>query len=444
MKFINLLKKELSELITVQMVATLGIMLLVFMIMGNLMTTAINDVVEDASHPSINISDCDNTELSKQLITALKQADADVREIKLDTDDYAAVLNSNKIKSLVVIPEGFTKSIEEGKKPELVSVSKMTSAASLANISNSNSGATSLITNCVKNIIASSCGLSEDDLARIDSPVELTENTVVDKSWAPISISTITAKVAIQNFALPIALFVLLLLTSQSLISSVSSEKIDKTLETLLSAPVSRMSVISAKMLAAAIVAIINACVMMVGFTVFVKDGISNMDAGVTEAAKEALSTGDAFERLGLNLSAGQYLLIGLQFFFTIMICLSISIILGSLANDAKTSQTVVLPIMLLAMVPYAISMVSDVNSLPTAVRTVVYAIPFTHTFTAMGNLMFGNTGIFFAGLLYQILIFAICIFFALKLFNSDKILTMSLNFGQKSKFKKSKSLSEE
>ena len=128
----------------------------------------------------------------------------------------------------------------------------------------------------------------------------------------------------------------------------------------------------------------------------------------------------------------------------TIMQALSISIILGSLANDAKTSQTVVLPIMLLAMVPYAISMVSDVNSLPTAVRTVVYAIPFTHTFTAMGNLMFGNTGIFFAGLLYQILIFAICIFFALKLFNSDKILTMSLNFGQKSKFKKSKSLSEE
>ena len=34
------------------------------------------------------------------------------------------------------------------------------------------------------------------------------------------------------------------------------------------------------------------------------------------------------------------YLLVGMQFFFTIMICLSISIILGSLANDAKASQT--------------------------------------------------------------------------------------------------------
>lgn len=444
MKFINLLKKELSELINVQMIATLGIMLLIFMIMGNLMTTAINDVVEDVSHPTINISDCDDTELSKQLVAALKKEDAVVNEIELDSDDYADILNSNKIKSLVVIPEGFTKSIEEGKKPELVSVSKMTSAASMANISNSNSGATSLISYCVRNIIAAEKGLSQEELDNISSPVELTENTVVDKSWAPVSISTITAKVSVQNLALPIALFVLIMMTSQSLISSVSSEKIDKTLETLLSAPVSRMSVISAKMLAAAIVALINAAVMMVGFTMFVKDGLTDLEADVTESAKQALSTGDAFERLGLDLSAGDYLLVGLQFFFTIMICLSISIILGSLANDAKASQTVVLPIILMVMVPYAISILADVNSLPMGIRLIVYAIPFTHTFTAMGNLMFGNTGIFFAGLVYQMIIFAICMFFALRLFNSDKILTMSLNFGQRSKFKKSRSLSEE
>ena len=321
MKFINLLKKELTELINVQMIATLGIMLLIFMMMGNLMTSAINDVVEDASHPTINISDCDNTELSKQLVEALRQADAEVNEISVDTDDYAAVLNSNKIKSIVIIPEGFTESIENEEKPQLISVSKMTSAASMANITNSNSGASNVISDCVRKIVAQKKGLSEDELKRINFPVELAENTVVDKSWAPISIGTITAKVSLQNIALPIALFVLIMMTSQSLISSVSGEKIDKTLETLLSAPVSRGSVITAKMLAAAIIALINACVMMFGFTFFVKDGITNaVDAEVVDAAKQMLSTGEAFEKLGLNLSAVDYLLVGAQFFFTIMI----------------------------------------------------------------------------------------------------------------------------
>ena len=197
-------------------------------------------------------------------------------------------------------------------------------------------------------------------------------------------------------------------------------------------------------MLAAATVALINAGVMMIGFTVFMKDAASSMDSETIDTAKQMLSTGDAFERLGLNLTAGDYLLVGLQFFFTIMICLSISIILGSLANDAKASQTLLLPIMLMVMVPYAISMFADVNALPTAAKLIVYAIPFTHTFTSMSNLMFGNTGVFFGGLLYQIIVFAICMFFALRLFKSDKILTMSLNFGQKSRLKNSRSVSEE
>ena len=444
MKFINLLKKELSELVNVQMFATLGIMLLIFMMMGNIMTTAINDVVEDASHPTVNISDRDNTELSKQLIEALKAADADVNVIETEGDDYASILADNNIKNIIIITEGFTKSIEEEKKPELLSVAKMTSAASMANISNGNVGASSLINECVRNLIAETKGIDKEELERINSPIEITENTVVDKNWAPISIGKITAKISFQNVALPIALFVLLIMTSQSLISSVSNEKIDKTLETLLSAPVSRMSVISAKMLAAAIVALINACVMMIGFTFFVKDSITNIDQEVTDAAKQMLSTDNAFRQLGLNLSAVDYLLIGLQFFFTIMICLSISIVLGSLANDAKASQTVILPIMLLVMVPYIISILTDVNSLPTAVRIVVYAIPFTHTFMAMGNLIFGNTAIYAFGLIYQIIIFAVCMYFALRLFKSDKILTMSLNIGQKSRFKKSRSHSEE
>lgn len=444
MKFINLLKKELSELVNVQMLATLGIMLLIFMMMGNIMTTAINDVVEDASHPTVNISDRDNTELSKQLIESLKAADADVNVIETEGDDYAAILNDNNIKNIIIITEGFTKSIEEEKKPELLSVAKMTSAASMANISNGNVGASSLINECVRNLIAETKGIDKEELQRINSPIEITENTVVDKNWAPISIGKITAKISFQNVALPIALFVLLIMTSQSLISSVSNEKIDKTLETLLSAPVSRMSVISAKMLSAAIVALINACVMMIGFTFFVKDSITNIDQEVTDAAKQMLSTDNAFRQLGLNLSAVDYLLIGLQFFFTIMICLSISIVLGSLANDAKASQTVILPIMLLVMVPYVISILTDVNSLPTAVRIVVYAIPFTHTFMAMGNLIFGNTAIYAFGLIYQIIIFAVCMYFALRLFKSDKILTMSLNFGQKSRLKNSRSVSEE
>ena len=126
------------------------------------------------------------------------------------------------------------------------------------------------------------------------------------------------------------------------------------------------------------------------------------------------------------------------------MIFLALSIILGALVNDSKSAQTMILPLVLMVMIPWMITMFIDINSLPTAAKIIIYAIPFTHTFTSIPNLMFGNMTAFWIGLGYQIAIFLIVMFFALKLFKSDKILTISLNFGQKSRLKKSRKTTED
>lgn len=81
--------------------------------------------------------------------------------------------------------------------------------------------------------------------------------------------------------------------------------------------------------------------------------------------------------------------------------------------------------------------MIYDINLLPPVLKAFIYAIPFTHTFNALNNIMFGNTGIFWGGLAYQAVLFVICMFFAVRLFTSDKIFTISLNLGQKKKLKK-------
>ena len=82
------------------------------------------------------------------------------------------------------------------------------------------------------------------------------------------------------------------------------------------------------------------------------------------------------------------------------------------------------MPIMMLAMVPYMISILADINALPGVLRYAVYAIPFTHTFMAIPNLMFGNRLIFFAGLIYQIIVFIVCIFFALRILSKIRSLS--------------------
>ena len=436
MKFINLLKKELSELLTAQMLMGIVLIFLVFMFLGSFMQDAVNEEAKavTAGYSKMCISDCDSTDFTQDMLDSFREKGVKVSAYETEGDDYAKILSDNKLKSIIIIPKGFTAAVENGEKPNIITASRMTSASSMSLMSTGTSAASSMIENYVK----SQAGMDEKALEILQDPLTITENTVVDDKSSQTSVDVVSGKLMIQNMILPIIVFVLILLTSQMLISAIANEKIDKTLETLLSAPVSRGAVISAKMLAAAIIALINAAVYMLGFSKFVGGATESVTSEITSSiAGQYLSADEAITQLGLRLSVGDYFLVGLQLFFTILICLSISIILGALVNDTKSSQTVLMPIMILAMVPYMISMLKDVNTLPTAAKIIVYAIPFTHTFSAMSNIMFGNTAIFFGGLAYQAAVFAVCMFFALKLFKSDKIFTISLNLGSKSRFRK-------
>lgn len=449
MKFINLFKKELSELINKQMIISLIATMAIFMILGSVMTESISDISEETKSVTINISDRDKTEFTGNLMKSLEELNSETTELTIKTfetegDDYAAILSENDIENIVIIPEGFTAALDKTEQPELIAVSRMKSAATLSNLNVDNSSAIALIEQSISDTIANDTGMSDSQYKLMNNPVIITENTVIDDKSAVISTNSIISKISMQNMILPIIVFVLIMLTSQMLMSAISNEKLDKTLETLLSAPVSRLSVLGAKMLAAAVVALLNAVIYMIGFSKFVSGASDTLSEEAESLANKGLTVDAALEQLGLSLGFTDYLLVGLQLFFTIMICLSISLILGALINDSKNAQNMLMPIMMMAMVPYMISMLTDINALPTVIRLLVYAIPFTHTFSAIPNLMFGNTSLFFIGLGYQIIIFAVCIFFALRLFMSDKIFTISLNFGQKSRYKKNRKNSEE
>ena len=411
MKFINLLKKELTELINAQMIMGLVVSLALFWLMGNVMQSVTSELAEDAKNTNVYICDMDDSDVTHELIKDMESNGAKVNKVTVNGEDYASGFKDNSFKSYVVLPKGFADQLASGEKPEIISVSKLKSASTFSGLTGGTDTTEALINKYVS----------------------------IEISKQKISSGTILSKITTTNMMLPIIIMVLILMTSQSLIASISNEKIDKTLETLLSAPVSRGSVITAKMLAAAIVALINAGVMMFGFSAYSKGmtGAITSDLGVSDEVGKVLSAGDAMKQLGLNLGVTDYLIVGVQLFITIMICLAISIILGALVNDSKSAQTMLLPIMMMVMIPWFVTMFTDVNSLPTVPKLIVYAIPFTHTFTAIPNLMFGNTTELWIGLVYQIIVFAVVMFFALKLFKSDKILTMSLNFGQKSRFKK-------
>lgn len=439
MKFLNLLKKELRELINAQMIIGLVFTVGMLLAVGNMMSNVMDDAVSETG--TVNISDRDDTEFTRNIISTLESAGFEVNRVSEDNTDRAKLLESAGCDSLIIIPKGFTDtaldSVSGGNtnSGEIELISSLKSTSALASMSDKTSAAADIISDIVKNEFMTQKGLSEEEIGKIEVPLNVSQVTVVNGKTAAVSPEVLTGMIQSQGMLIPIVVFILVMFTSQMIISAISTEKIDKTLETLLSAPVSRISVLGAKMLAAAIVAIINAAVYMVGFYGYM-GSMLNGAVDNAEVVSSALTINDIMKELGLKIGISGFILVGLQMFMTIVICLAASLILGALVNDSKSAQTMLMPIMVLAMVPYFVSMLYDINMLSPVAKVLVYAIPFTHTFNAMNNIMFGNMELYWFGLAYQFVLFIVCMFFAVRIFTSDKIFTISLNFGQKRKFK--------
>ena len=437
MKFSILLRKELKEMLSVTTIATMFLMVFVLIFAGKAMSKAVDEVKKDAN--SINICDQDNTPFTKNMLDVMsKMEDINVNKVDIQSDDFTKELKDSDYKNVVIIPKGFTEQVEKREVATVKFAQKMTSIATFSNISTGSQIALQTLQKGIKTTIYSKENLDENTIKQLDDPIKLEEYTVISDKQDQVASSTVSSIMQSQSMLIPIIMFLLIMYSSQMIMGAISTEKLDKTLETLLSSPVSRLSVISAKMLSAAIVAALQAAVYMFG--------MNKMMEGITGGVANDKNYEEILKNLGLTMSVGDYILVGAQMFMTILIVLSISIILGALAKDAKSAQTLQLPIMLLAMVPYFVTMFIDVKSASPVIKYVTLAIPFTHSFIANQNVMFGDYTTYFIGLGYQFVLLCICMFLALRIFMSDMIFTLTLGGGKKKGglFKKQKSYEDE
>jgi ABC-2 type transport system permease protein len=210
-------------------------------------------------------------------------------------------------------------------------------------------------------------------------------------------------------------------------ISAVAMEKQNKTLETLLTVPIKRTSIITAKMLAAGLVGLISAGVYMFAFKGFV-GGIGE------EAARAGAQAGGAtmMRQLGLYFDTTGYVILGLSLFLAILVALALAMILGVLAEDFRSAQNMIMPMMFMVMIPYFLSLFADINTVSLPVKIFILAIPFSHPFLVSQNIYLGNYGMIAGGLAYMLVVFAVLVVFAARVFSTDKILTMKLRFGKK------------
>ncbi|MGB8952242.1 MAG: ABC transporter permease [Candidatus Aminicenantales bacterium] len=421
-KFFNLLIKEIRELITRQLIFSLIVMLGLFYFIGQL---AKKEVIKAVQPQKISILDLDRSASSQELIRNLRSERFEIELMEANTKESAIdAAKEGNTNLLLVIPRGFGESVSEFPARELETYSFIRSF-SLSGMKNSAvpRRVVSAINGYYSNALLQE-KLPEADPDYLKNPIKSKDFVIVKSRMAEASAEQITGLVYSQSVFIPVILMMIIIYSSQMVISAIALEKQNKTLETLLTVPISRTSIITAKMLSSGLVGLLSAAIYMIGFRYFMR-GFSG------DIPSPSQMTG-IVQKLGLSFTTNGYLILGASLFFAILCALAMAMILGVLAEDFRSAQGLIMPMIFLVMIPYFLSLFSDVNSLSLPLKIFILAIPFSHPFLTTQNIFLENYSFVLYGILYMFLVFVVLVLIAAHIFSTDKILTMKLKWGKK------------
>lgn len=424
-KFLILVQKEISELLTLQMLIPFVVMMIVFTFIGEIIGEEREKQMESME---IAVMDQDQSSLTDSVIKLLEESNFTVIESQSDSvAELLDTLKSGDVSMLLVFPEGFEQGILNA---ELQQVKVYSILRSFTLTSNIGSGNLEQIMTVVRENLSTQ--LIQDQLKDVDPaflkrPVSSDNYVILGDKQSNVNPATVVGFISSQTAIIPIILFLVITVASQLVATAIAAEKENKTLEILLSSPINRKAIVAAKLLGAGIISLLMAVVYLFGMQSYM-GGL--MGDSLTQGADSEIAS--SISELGLEFTTSGYLLLGSSLFLGILAALSFTFILGSFARDTRTAQSVIAPVMVSLLIPYLLTMLMDISSLSPVLRFLIYAIPFTHTFVAAPNILMDKYILVVYGNLYLLVVVIVGIYLASKLFSSEKILTMRLSFGKK------------
>jgi len=438
----SLVKKELRELITPGTIIPMLVMVIIFASLGPIMNAQPG---QSTAVPYIGVMDRDGTSDSADALALIEQCytvDFGVNYADFITDAGAAVPNDEirnvmeekGLSVLLVIENGYSDKLaarDINDKPTITTFWYQSGSSSLTSMPE---GAVNYILWYVnaetsKTLIGMG-GASEF----VRSPISYgdTSNNYVIISTGGMGEGTpslVSSAMMSQNMFVSMIMMLVIIMIGSILISSMGSEKENKTLETLLTLPVSRTVIVGGKLIGSAIVGLIFGAFYLVGMYFSMSQSLAGANSGVD------------LNELGLSLTMMDWAIIGVFLFMAIMCALGLCMILGAFAKNYKAAQTLIMPVSVLAMIPMFISIYGSLDTLPPVLQAVMFAIPFAHPTTVIQDLMFGNDMIVLAGFIYLLAFILVTMYITVKLYKSDILLTGFIKKKRKSSFLSSKKL---
>lgn len=425
-KFTAILFKEMKDLLRDPkiIVGMVLVPLILFPALGLMFRTGIESVEEETEKGTgTGIIDLDNGPYARAFTQALEN-DPGVNLITLATTDVTAAIEtaeSNDMRVLMVIPEGFSDNIEQfqGAHIEIYAVIKGMGIGEIVSVS--------MVDEIVGRVNRElSVTMIQEKIPGADpvsilNPVTTQGHTVVKGKIIDVPPALIIDVINSQSFIVPVILMMMILFVAQMAATSMATEKENKTLETLLTLPVSRMSILAGKMGGTAAISVISAIAYIIGFSYYMSS---------FQPQNISLELAD----IGLSISPVGLGLLAISIFMAVLAALSLAMILAVFTQDVRSAQSLVSFTIMPLVFPALILMFADINTLPTILKIILLALPFSHPTIAARAVIMNSYGIVLGGIAYQAIFTLVVLYIAARMFSTERVVTAKLSFRKKKK----------
>ena len=408
----NIIKKELRELMTPTTFIPIIIIAILFGSLGN----AIGSIEEEMEEiPIIGFIDADNSNLSniaKSILERYAKVVFNTSSLS-DIEEGIEEIKQKEGIALFIIPADFSEEIFNNNCSEIKIYWIMKGAGIMDSISSAvvEQLITLIDTNISYELISNNASVN---VSIALEPTSRNDTTFFKgKELKGVSPNDVVGILSSQSTLIPIVMMMIIIMAGSTVISSMALEKENKTLETLLTLPVKRVSIVAGKIIASAIIGLLLAVIYIIGFSYYMASfQISGQISAVS---------------LGLVLDMGDLLLLGLSVFVTLIAALAFCMLLGTMAKNFKSAQTLTFPVTILVLIPMFMTMFKDFDTLPLALKAFLFGIPFSHPMMAPRALIFDDYLLVISGIIYVLIFAIIMIIIVVYVFKTDRLLTGSI-----------------
>ncbi|MGQ9596170.1 MAG: ABC transporter permease [Thermoproteota archaeon] len=419
-KLFSLVEKEVKDLLRDPRIY-IGLVVPVVMLplIGLMMETAMSSSIE-ASTKDLRVAmlDCDGTMFSEDLINLLLSSGIDVR--LLDVVDLEAAIGGARdsgSKALIVIQKGFEDNLINFRRGD-VEVYAIVEDMGLSSVGaySAIEGLLSLSSKILSNMLVSNLNPNVSPEV-VREPLNITMRSIIKDKIIEIPPQTLFGQLMMgYAMIIPMLLLVLSITVIQFAATATAVENEEKTLETLLTFPVTRYDILLAKLLGSSVLAVIGGVLFTIGFLVyfnniFMMSGFNNPMGGFSDSLPSP--------------PPESFVLLTLSLILAILFTTSLGVVIGALSSDVRMANSLLGIVIIPIIIPSLSIMYGDLKMMPLALQLLMYALPTTYPMLIAKEMVITPMPVALFGVPYSAALTILILYVTSMLLVPEKLLTI-------------------